>query len=87
MSAWLANIRRITDLRCHEGNQNVETTTLHVQHTFWNVHEPHEHDMKLPNFTSYEERTKTEQMSSSILNLDIFHKNLTPGELSCICQI
>ena len=26
-------------------------------------------------------------MSSSILNLDIFHKNLTPGELSYIWQI
>ena len=44
----------------------------------------HEHDMKLLNFTPYGEHKKREQMSSSILNLDIFHKNLTPGELSCI---
>ena len=50
---------------------------------------PHEHDMKLLNFTSYGEpqRKKPEQISSPILNLDIFHKNLTPGELSYIWQI
>ena len=47
----------------------------------------HEHDMKLLNFTPYGEHKKREQMSSSILNLDIFQKNLTPGEFSCICQI
>ena len=50
---------------------------------------PHEHDMKLLNFTSYgEPQSKNlEQIFPPILNLDIFHKNLTPGELSCIWQI
>lgn len=50
---------------------------------------PHEHDMKLLNFTSYgkPQHKKPEQIFSPILNLDIFHKNLTPGELSYIWQI
>ena len=45
--------------------------------------------MKLLNFTSCgdSQRKKPEKISSPILNLDIFHKNLTPRELSYIWQI
>ena len=63
-----------------------KTTTLLAQHTL-ECSRSHEHDMKLLNFTPYGEHKKREQMSSPILNLDTFHKNLTPGELSCIWQI
>ena len=61
-----------------------KTTTLHVHHTFLYISLPSlkNYDVKMPNFTFYEEQKSDDELFVLFLNLIPVPKKSTPGKFA-----